>query len=104
MQVAGKTGTAQVRIITEAERAHGVINNADLPWKMRDHALFICFGPWDSPRYACAIIHEHGGHVNTAIDPPVIAAAIMRETLKRDPANRAAARLAALEPQNRRDA
>ena len=98
VQVAGKTGTAQVRIITAAERSRGVIRNADLPWRMRDHAHFICFGPWDAPRYACAIVHEHGGHVNTAIDPPVIAASIMRETLRRDPSNRPPARLAALEP------
>ncbi|MES1198946.1 MAG: penicillin-binding protein 2 [Pseudomonadota bacterium] len=97
VQIAGKTGTAQVRIITMAEREHGVIRNADLPWKLRDHALFICFGPWDAPRYACAIVHEHGGHVNTAIDPPVIAAAIMRETFKRDPSRRQPARLAQLE-------
>lgn len=99
VQIAGKTGTAQVRIITAAERATGVIGNAALPWRMRDHALFIGFGPWDAPRYSIAIVHEHGGHTSSTIDPPVIAAAVLRETFKRDPSNRPAARLATLEPQ-----
>lgn len=87
VQIAGKTGTAQVRVITAAERATGVKRDADLPWRMRDHALFIAFGPWDAPRYACAVVHEHGGHTNPNIDAPLIAAAVLRETFKRDPAN-----------------
>ena len=87
-----------MRVITAAERARGVIGNAQLPWKLRDNALFICFGPWDAPRYACAVVHEHGGHTSMTVDAPLIAAAIMRETFKRDPANRPPARLASLEP------
>ncbi len=43
--IAGKTGTSQVRRITREEREEGVIKNEDLPWKMRDHALFTCFAP-----------------------------------------------------------
>ena len=43
MQMAGKTGTSQVRNITAAERARGVFRNEDLPWERRDHALFVCF-------------------------------------------------------------
>jgi penicillin-binding protein 2 len=101
IQIAGKTGTSQVRIISAAERARGVINNANLPWALRDNALFISFGPWDNPRYACAVIIEHGGHTNPEFDAPVIAARVLRETFLRDPANRAAARLAALEPAER---
>jgi penicillin-binding protein 2 len=97
IQIAGKTGTSQVRIITAAERARGVTRDADLPWRLRDNALFVSFGPWDSPRYACAVVIEHGGHINTTYDASPIAARILRETFKRDPANRAAARLAALE-------
>jgi penicillin-binding protein 2 len=94
VQIAGKTGTSQVRIITAAERARGVINNANLPWALRDNALFISFGPFDNPRYACAVVIEHGGHTNPEFDAPVIAARVLRETFLRDPANRAAARLA----------
>ena len=62
--MAGKTGTAQVRVITKAERGSGVKKNASLPWKLRDHGLFIAFAPVAAPRYACACIIEHGsdGH------------------------------------------
>jgi penicillin-binding protein 2 len=55
---AGKTGTAQVRRISAAERKRGVIRNEALPWKQRDHALFVA--PADAPRYACSVIIEHG--------------------------------------------
>jgi penicillin-binding protein 2 len=61
MEMAGKTGTSQVRRITKAERATGVKRNADLPWRMRDHALFIAFAPIEAPRYAMAVVVEHGG-------------------------------------------
>ena len=57
---AGKTGTAQVRRISAAERKRGVIRNEALPWKQRDHALFVAFAPADAPRYACSVIIEHG--------------------------------------------
>jgi penicillin-binding protein 2 len=58
--IAGKTGTAQVRRISAAERKRGVIRNEALPWKQRDHALFVAFAPADAPRYACSVILEHG--------------------------------------------
>ena len=57
----GKTGTSQVRRITLLEREQGVKKNADRPWKDRDHALFIGFAPVDRPRYAIAVVVEHGG-------------------------------------------
>ena len=57
----GKTGTSQVRRITVLERERGVKKNADRPWKDRDHALFVGFAPVDRPRYAIAIVVEHGG-------------------------------------------
>ena len=60
-EMAGKTGTAQVRRITAAERAAGVFKNEDLPWERRDHALFVAFAPADDPRYAISVIVEHGG-------------------------------------------
>jgi penicillin-binding protein 2 len=62
--IAAKTGTAQVRRITMAERASGVLKNGQLPFKLRDHALFICFAPADNPRYAAAIVLEHNGHTD----------------------------------------
>lgn len=61
LAMAGKTGTAQVRVISNEERQHGVRSNESLPWNLRDHGLFIGFAPVDKPRYACAIVIEHGG-------------------------------------------
>lgn len=71
--IAGKTGTAQVRRITMAERAGGVRRDASLAFKLRDHALFQGFAPFDNPRYAVACIIEHGGHMIRNEDAPMIA-------------------------------
>ncbi len=60
VHVAGKTGTAQVRRISMAERKRGVRRNESLPWKQRDHALFVAFAPTEQPRYAVSVILEHG--------------------------------------------
>ncbi len=60
-EMAGKTGTAQVRRISKAERAEGVISNDALPWKERDHALFVGYAPAAAPRFAAAVVVEHGG-------------------------------------------
>ncbi len=83
VRMAGKTGSSQVRRITPEERAAGVISNADLPWRRRDHGLFIAFAPYDAPRYAIALIVEHGGGGSTAAAPP--ARDILREIVLRDP-------------------
>lgn len=69
MRMAGKTGTSQVRNITAAERRAGVIRNEDLPWKRRDHALFVNFAPIDRPKYAVAVVVEHGGGGSKAAAP-----------------------------------
>jgi len=69
MRLAGKTGTSQVRNISTAERADGVIKNADLPWKRRDHALFVGYAPADAPRYAVSVVVEHGGGGSPAAAP-----------------------------------
>ncbi|ABG30855.1 penicillin-binding protein 2 [Roseobacter denitrificans] len=69
MRMAGKTGTSQVRNITAAERRAGVIRNEDLPWERRDHALFVNFAPYDRPKYAVAVIVEHGGGGSKAAAP-----------------------------------
>jgi penicillin-binding protein 2 len=71
--IAGKTGTAQVRRITMAERAGGVRGNSSLAFKLRDHALFQGFAPFDNPRYAVGCIIEHGGHMIRNEDAPMIA-------------------------------
>ncbi len=70
MQMAGKTGTSQVRRITAEERARGVTSNADLPWERRDHALWVNFAPYDNPRYACCVVVEHGGG-GSAVAAPI---------------------------------
>jgi penicillin-binding protein 2 len=69
LRMAGKTGTAQVRNISAAERASGVISNDQLPWNRRDHALFVGYGPVEAPRYAVSVVVEHGGGGSTAAAP-----------------------------------
>ncbi len=68
-RMAGKTGTSQVRNITAAERRAGVIHNRDLPWERRDHALFVDFAPYDNPKFAVAVVVEHGGGGSVAAAP-----------------------------------
>jgi len=70
LEMAGKTGTSQVRNITAAERARGVTRNDQLPWNRRDHGLFVAYAPYDKPKYAIATIVEHGGGGSSAAAPP----------------------------------
>jgi penicillin-binding protein 2 len=69
MEMAGKTGTSQVRRISTAERKSGVIRNEHLPWERRDHALFIGYAPVLRPRFAVAVVIEHGGAGSKAAAP-----------------------------------
>ncbi|HLZ78459.1 MAG TPA: penicillin-binding protein 2 [Sphingomonas sp.] len=64
VNMAGKTGSAQVRRISMADRAAGRAKalGAGGDWKLRDHGLFIAFAPVEQPRYAMGVILEHGGH------------------------------------------
>ncbi|WP_114395406.1 penicillin-binding protein 2 [Oleisolibacter albus] len=71
MELAGKSGSAQVRRISMAERNTGVKKNEDLPWRERDHALFVAFAPVQAPRFACAAIVEHGGGGGAVAGPVV---------------------------------
>ena len=91
VQVAGKTGTAQVRALGGNRGRH----YSTIEWRFRDNALFCCFGPWHEPRYACAVVVEHGGAGSAVAGP--IAREVMKETLLRDPSRRPGATLAALE-------
>lgn len=103
MEIAGKTGTSQVRRITLAERDRGVRKNKDLPWRERDHALFIAYAPAHAPKYAITVIVENGGGGSTAAAP--IAHDVMRATLKRDSLSKVALRQVrvATPPQNERN-
>jgi len=67
-QFAGKTGTAQVKKITEAERELD-LKTFQIPYEERDHALYIAFGPYKNPRYALSILVEHGGNGSTTAAP-----------------------------------
>ncbi len=59
-QFAGKTGTAQVKRISKRERELD-LKLEQIPYKDRDHALYVAYGPYINPRYALSIIVEHGG-------------------------------------------
>ena len=65
---AGKTGTSQVKKITELDRELD-LKTFQIPYEERDHALYIAFGPYKSPRYALSIIIEHGGSGGTVAAP-----------------------------------
>ena len=76
---AGKTGTVQVRVITEEERETEIIPNRELPFEQRDHALFIGFAPYKNPKVAISIIIEHGGSGSSQAAP--IAAKIFKKII-----------------------
>lgn len=86
VQMAGKTGSAQVRHVSRALRESGHFNSMSLPWEYRPHALFICFAPYENPRYAVSVVVEHGNAGATEAAP--LAKQIMTDTLLRDPARR----------------
>ncbi len=85
-QLAGKTGSSQVFRITAEERARGLTKQEDLPWARRDHALFVSYMPFENPRYACAVLVEHGIGGSRAAGPK--ARDIMRKVAERDPSSR----------------
>ncbi len=67
-QFAGKTGTAQVKRITEAERELD-LKTDQIPYRERDHAWYVAFGPYKNPRYAVSILVEHGGSGSATAAP-----------------------------------
>ncbi len=85
-QLAGKTGTSQVYRITAEDRAKGLAKPEDLPWERRDHALFVCYMPYENPRYACSVVIEHGIGGARAAGPK--AREIMRAVAAKNPAAR----------------
>ena len=85
VQMAGKTGSVQVRNVTREQREKGYKSD-NLAWELRPHALFVAFAPYDAPRYALALVVEHGNAGAAAAAP--IARDIMTDVLTRDPARR----------------
>ena len=79
-QFAGKTGTSQVKRITEEERELD-LDTSEIEYKNRDHAWFIAFGPYKNPRYAMSILVEHGGSGSKAAAP--IAKKLMKAVIDR---------------------
>jgi penicillin-binding protein 2 len=86
VQLAGKTGSAQVRRVSRELRESGHFDSEKLPWEYRPHALFVAYAPYDAPRYAVSVVIEHGNAGAAAAAP--MARDIMTVALQRDPANR----------------
>ena len=78
-QIAGKTGTAQVKGIKQ----NAEYDENSIPFKFRDHALFIAFAPADEPKIAVAVIAENGGHGGSVAAP--IAAKVIKQYLEENP-------------------
>ncbi len=85
-QLAGKTGSSQVRRVSREQREQGNFDSSKLPWEFRPHALFVAYAPYDQPRYALSVVVEHGNAGAAAAAP--IARDIMQDVLQRDPAGR----------------
>lgn len=85
MAMAGKTGSSQVKRITASERDRKMSQH-ELPWHLRDHALFVAYAPIDNPRYACALIVEHGIGGSSTAAP--ITRDILVQTQKLDPSRK----------------
>ena len=80
MKMGGKTGTTQVRRISMQERQNGIIKDEDLPWRLRNHALFVGYAPHDKPKYAVAVVVEHGSSGSGVAAP--IASKILQKAIK----------------------
>ncbi len=99
MEMAGKTGTSQVRRITLRERSTRVLKNEERPWEDRDHALFVGYAPVSKPRYAVCVVVEHGGNGSKAAAP--VARDILIEAQRLEAARQGlSGRTAALPPRD----
>ena len=95
VQLAGKTGSTQVRRVSRAQRENG-FKSESLPWEFRPHALFVAFAPYDAPRYALSVVVEHGNAGAQAAAP--LARDIMTDVLNRDPIARTETQRVAMAP------
>ena len=66
LEVAGKTGTAQVAKLGKDRKKS---RSKDLAWKLRDHAWFGAFAPADDPQVVIVVLNEHGGGGSSAAAP-----------------------------------
>ena len=84
LEMAGKTGSAQVRVYSEGQHGGSVAKNSSVEWKLRDHGLFIGFAPVSAPKYAIASVIEHGadGHPQVVAARDVMQFALQRDLLK----------------------
>jgi penicillin-binding protein 2 len=76
VEMAGKTGTAQVFSIKEGEE----IDADKLAYNLRDHAWFICYAPAENPVIAVSVLIEHGKHGSTGAGP--VAKAVVKKYLE----------------------
>ena len=77
---AGKTGSSQIKRFTEEQR-EAEVKQESLPYKDRDHALFVAFAPYKNPQYAISVLVEHGGSGGKAAAP--IAKKVIKKVLER---------------------
>jgi penicillin-binding protein 2 len=85
VQMSGKTGTAQVHNNSAAEKMKN-FNDLTMAWEDRPNGLFVGFAPSDNPRYAIAVIIEHGNFGAQSAAP--LARDVMTYALTTDPAGR----------------
>lgn len=71
VEACGKTGTAQVVKLVQEDRR----DPDKIPYKYKDHALFVAFAPYPDPEIAVMVVVEHGGGGGS------VAAPIAREIL-----------------------
>lgn len=83
-EMGGKTGTAQVRRITREERESGMLDQKDINWRRRDHALFVGYAPTSQPRYVISVVVEHGDSGSGSAAP--LAKQVMDKVLALNPA------------------
>jgi penicillin-binding protein 2 len=76
VDIAGKTGTAQVFSIKKGEE----IKSEELEYALRDHAWFVCYAPAENPVIAISVMIEHGEHGSSAAAP--VAGALIEQYMK----------------------
>jgi len=84
IRMAGKTGTSQIVSLQTDPKTGRILKNSELPWHLRDHALFVAFAPVEAPRYALSVVVEHGESGSRTAAP--IAKTIMDAVIAKDPA------------------
>ncbi len=85
VQMAGKTGTAQVHNNSAAEKMKN-FDDMTMAWERRPHAWFVAYAPYDNPRYAVSVLIEHGNFGAQTAAP--LAHDLMTYALLHDPAGR----------------